>query len=52
MSTLGKILLFINLLAAAGVAYLASQSWAQRQAVNATLLKHELVESGMMQPPL
>jgi hypothetical protein len=46
MSTLGKILLFINLLAAAGVAYLASDAWGQRQRLNAGLLKFGLLKDG------
>jgi hypothetical protein len=46
MSTLGKILLVINLLAAAGVAYLASQAWAKRQEQNTALLKFGLYENG------
>lgn len=46
MSTLGKILLVINLLAAGGVAYLASQAWAKQQEHNTALLKFGLVEIG------
>jgi hypothetical protein len=46
MSTLGKVLLVINLLAAAGVAYLASQAWAKQQEHNIALAKFGLVEAG------
>jgi hypothetical protein len=40
------VLLFINLLAAAGVAYLASGAWAKRQEHNTALLKLGLFENG------
>ena len=46
MSTLGKVLLVINLLAAGGVVYLASQAWAKRQDHNVALLKLGLFEVG------
>lgn len=46
MSTLGKILLGINLLAAAGVAYLATAAWGERQKQNVALLKYGLYENG------
>jgi hypothetical protein len=47
MSTLGKVLLVINLLAAAGVVYLASQSFGKRDEQNTALVKFELVSSGV-----
>lgn len=47
MSTLGKVLLVINLLAAAGVVYLASQSFGNRDQQNTALVKAELVSSGV-----
>lgn len=47
MKPLGIVLLFINLLAAAGVAYVATQSWSERHEQNTALLKHELVISGL-----
>ncbi len=47
MGTLGKILLGINLLAAAGVAYFATQDYAKRQEVTATAVKYQLVLVGV-----
>lgn len=47
MGTLGKVLLFVNLLAAAGVAYFATQDYAKRQEVNATALKFYLMLAGL-----
>ncbi|MGL5096148.1 MAG: hypothetical protein ACRDD1_11200, partial [Planctomycetia bacterium] len=47
MSTLGKVLLFANLLFGAGVVYLATDDWSQRQAVTGTALKHRLVLTGL-----
>jgi hypothetical protein len=46
MSTLGKVLLFFNLLVAAGVAYFASTAWANRQQHNVAQVKHALVTDG------
>lgn len=46
MSTLGKVLLFFNLLVAAGVAYFASTAWANRQQHNVAQAKHALIEVG------
>lgn len=52
MGTLGKILLFVNFLAAAGVAYFAAQDWARRQEVAATALRYQLVLVGLpVEPP-
>ncbi|OWK36408.1 hypothetical protein [Fimbriiglobus ruber] len=47
MGTLGKVLLFINLLAAAGVAYLATQDWAKRQEISAVATDYLLILVGM-----
>lgn len=47
MGTLGKILLFVNLLAAAGVAYFAAQDWSKRQDVAAAALRYRLVLKGI-----
>lgn len=47
MKPLGIVLLFINLLAAAGVAFLASQSWGERHNENVAVLKHELTMDGL-----
>lgn len=47
MSLLGKILLFVNLLAAGGLIYAANQDWARRQSITANVLQHFLVLAGM-----
>lgn len=47
MGTLGKVLLFVNLLAAAGLTYLAAQDWAKRQEVTASALRHHLALKGL-----
>ncbi len=47
MGTLGKVLLFVNLLAAGGLAYTVSVDWAARQAVQANALHHTLVLTGV-----
>ena len=47
MGTLGKILLLINLLAAAGVAYVASLDYAARQNLQANAFRHQLMLSGL-----
>jgi hypothetical protein len=47
MKPLGIVLLFINLLAAAGVTFLASQSWGKRHNENVAVLKHELTMKGL-----
>ncbi len=51
MKPLGIVLLFLNLLAAAGVAYLATTSWAKRHEQNIAIEKHELVLSGLPTEP-
>jgi hypothetical protein len=47
MKPLGIVLLFINLLAAGGVAFLASQSWGEKHNENVAVLKHELTMKGL-----
>jgi hypothetical protein len=47
MSLLGKILLFINLLAAGGLVYLAAQDWGKRQGVSNTVLRYQLLLAGV-----
>jgi hypothetical protein len=47
MSLLGKILLVVNLLAAAGLAYLTAQSWAKRQEINGAAIQFELALAGL-----
>src|SRR5438105_1730715 len=47
MSLLGKILLFVNLLAAAGLAYLTAQDWAKRQEVNGLALRYAMTLTGI-----
>jgi hypothetical protein len=47
MATIGKVLIFLNLLLAAGVAYLATQSWAQRQEQNALAFRYYLITRGL-----
>ncbi len=51
MKPLGIVLLFLNLLAAAAVAYLAAKSWATRHDQNIAIEKHELATSGMPTEP-
>lgn len=47
MSTLGKILLFVNFLLAIGVLYLASQDYEKRQQLNFAALKYQIVIGGL-----
>ncbi len=47
MHSLGKILLFVNLLASGGFVYLATQDWAKRQTITAAALRHHVVISGI-----
>jgi hypothetical protein len=52
MGTLGKILLFVNLLVAVGLAYLAAQDWAKRQDITATAVRYHLTLVGLpVEPP-
>lgn len=52
MSTLGKILLFVNLLLAVGVLYLAAQDYAKRQELNNAAAKYQLVLGGLPVDPI
>lgn len=47
MGTLGKVLLFVNLLAAGGLTYLASQDWTKRLEVSSTALRYYLTLHGL-----
>jgi hypothetical protein len=47
MSLFGKIMLFVNLLAAGGFVYLATQDWKGRQTIAAGGLRHQIVLSGL-----
>lgn len=47
MKPLGIVLLFLNLLAAVGVVYLATQSWGNKHEQNIALVRHELALSGV-----
>jgi len=47
MSTLGKVLLVLNLLIGGGLAYLAIQDWQGRQTIAATGLRHILLLNGL-----
>lgn len=47
MSLLGKILLFVNLLAAAGFVYLGLQDWKGRQTITASGVRHVLLLAGL-----
>jgi hypothetical protein len=47
MSLLSKILLFVNLLALGGFAYLAVQDWKGRQTITASGLRHVLLLQGL-----
>lgn len=47
MSTLGKVLLFLNLLAAGGLAYLTVQDWSKRQEIQGVLLRYHLTIQGL-----
>ncbi len=47
MSLLGKLLLFVNLLAAGGLTFLATQDWAKRQEISGVVVRHQLVLNGL-----
>lgn len=51
MKPLGIVLLFINLLAAGGVAFLATQSWTRRHDQNLAVFKHKLALEGVPMDP-
>ncbi|MGL4423006.1 MAG: hypothetical protein ACRCZF_20250 [Gemmataceae bacterium] len=50
MALLGKILLVINLLAAVGLVYLATQDYAKRQEISSALLRHRITLDGIPVP--
>jgi hypothetical protein len=52
MSTLGKVLLFVNVLLAFGVLFLASQDYAKRRELNTAALKHQIVFDGLAVEPI
>lgn len=47
MSLLGKILLVVNLLAAAGLVYLTAQAWSKRQEINGAALRFQITLVGL-----
>ncbi|CAN5228306.1 hypothetical protein BH11PLA2_BH11PLA2_21400 [soil metagenome] len=47
MSTFGKVLLFLNLLAAGGLVYVSAQDWAKRQDITGVVLRYHLVLQGV-----
>lgn len=51
MTTLGKVLLFLNVAAAAAVAYFATDNWSKRQSLNASGLKYALLTDGFPTEP-
>ena len=51
MTTLGKVLIFLNVLAAAGVAYFATDNWSKRQSMNATGLRYAITLKGLPTEP-
>ncbi len=52
MSTLGKVLLGVNVLLSIGVLYLASQDYAKRKQLNDAALKYQLVLDGVAVEPI
>lgn len=52
MSTLGKVLLFVNVLLAFGVLFLASQDYAKRREMNTAALKYQVVIDGLAVEPI
>lgn len=51
MTLLGKVLLFLNVAAAAAVAYIATENWTRRQSLNATGLRYALLTDGFPTEP-
>lgn len=51
MTTLGKVLLFLNVAAAAAVAYFATDNWTRRQSLNATGLRYAITTDGFPTEP-
>lgn len=47
MSTLGKVLLFLNLLVAAGLVYVSAQNWSKRQEISGIVLRYHLTIQGL-----
>lgn len=52
MSTLGKVLLAVNVLLSIGVLYLASQDYAKRRELNAAAIKYQIVLDGVAVEPI
>lgn len=52
MSTLGKVLLAVNVLLSIGVLYLASQDYAKRKELNAAAIKYQIVLDGVAVEPI
>lgn len=52
MSTLGKVLLGVNVLLSLGVFYLASQDYAKRKGLNDAQVKYQIALDGLMVEPL
>lgn len=52
MSTLGKVLLGVNVLLAIGVLYLATQDYAKRKQLNEAALKYQIVIDGVAVEPI
>ncbi len=52
MSTLGKVLLAVNVLLSIGVLYLASQDYAKRKELNAAAVKYQIVIDGVAIEPI
>ncbi len=52
MSTLGKVLLAVNVLLSLGVFYLASQDYAKRKQLNEAAIKYQIVIDGLAVDPI
>jgi len=51
MTTFGKVLILLNVMAAAAVAYFATDNWAKRQSMNATGLRYAVTLEGLPTEP-
>jgi len=51
MTTFGKVLILLNVIAAAAVAYFATDNWAKRQSMNATGLRYAVTLKGLPTEP-
>lgn len=51
MTTFGKVLILLNVIAAAAVAYFATDNWAKRQSMNATGLRYAVTVHGLPTEP-